>query len=357
MVSLYFVNETGLSGIHAICIGMCLKLQAEGYRVGYMKPLGHRLHKEEEETYDIDAKYLWEKLELDCSLDCVSPVLLTPQTVYEGFSQNTEGLPVKLTRCFKEVATGKDVMVIQGAFTYSQGALLNLSAFDVQKLFGARTILVERYRDAFIIDNVLLAKKMLGDALSGVIFNMVPAVRKSLVDEKVTPFLEEQGIPVYGNIPEDRILKSVTVADLTKQLSGRVLCAENKKGDLIEGVMIGAMSQEHALSYFRKKMNQCIITGGDRSDIQLAALETNARCLVLTGNLYPSSIILSKAEDLGVPIVLVDMDTLSAAEQAEKVMRSARIHDDKKIDRILDLFDLYVDYKRIISAESIKKGV
>jgi BioD-like phosphotransacetylase family protein len=39
--------------------------------------------------------------------------------------------------------------------------------------------------------------------------------------------------------------------------------------------MVGAMSAENALSYFRRKAHKVVITGGDRPDIQLAALETS----------------------------------------------------------------------------------
>ena len=38
-------------------------------------------------------------------------------------------------------------------------------------------------------------------------------------------------------------------------------------------MLVGAMSVESALSYFRRKPNKAVITGGDRADIQLAALE------------------------------------------------------------------------------------
>ena len=53
----------------------------------------------------------------------------------------------------------------------------------------------------------------------------------------------------------------------------------------------------------RKARNKAVITGGDRADIQLAALETSTKCIVLTGDLYPNAIILARAQECGVPIV------------------------------------------------------
>ena len=79
----------------------------------------------------------------------------------------------------------------------------------------------------------------------------------------------------------------------------------------------------------------------------LAAMEAKARCLILTGNLYPSSIILGKAEELGIPVVMVGMDTFSTAERADMIIRSARTHEVKKLERLQELIDCCVDLPRL----------
>jgi BioD-like phosphotransacetylase family protein len=125
------------------------------------------------------------------------------------------------------------------------------------------------------------------------------------------------------------------------------LCGEDHLDNLVEDIVVGAMGPEHALSIFRKHHNICVVTGGDRSDMQLAAMEAKARCIVLTGNLYPSSIILGKAEELGIPVVLVETDTFATAEKAEMVIRSARTHEPKKIERLRELVSCCVDLPRL----------
>jgi len=45
--------------------------------------------------------------------------------------------------------------------------------------------------------------------------------------------------------------------------------------------MVGAMGQEQALNFLEVKANKAVITGGDRADVQLAALETSTKCLIL----------------------------------------------------------------------------
>ena len=65
---------------------------------------------------------------------------------------------------------------------------------------------------------------------------------------------------------------------------------------------VGAMTADAALSRFRRSSNKAVITGGDRTDIQLAALETSTTCLILTGNLRPSPLVIKQAEEFGIAV-------------------------------------------------------
>jgi BioD-like phosphotransacetylase family protein len=174
------------------------------------------------------------------------------------------------------------------------------------------------------------------------------------VEELLSPYLEREGIPVLGAVPSDRMLRSINVGDLAHLIDGRVLCGEDFLDNMVEDIVVGAMSAEHALSIFRKRRNICVVTGGDRSDIQLAAMESGARCLILSGNLHPSSIILGKAEEMGIPIILVSSDTFTTAERAEMIIRSARTHEEVKLKRLEELLSCCLDYQRLYELAGIK---
>jgi len=331
-----------------------MHLQAEGFKVGFMKPMGFRAIRDEDTVTDVDAKFLKDLLNLEDPLSDMVPVFLTPLLIQQALTGTGEDLPKKVLKSFSSIAENKDAVVLQGALTAPQGALLHLSGYDLNELLDTKVLLVERYDDAFQVDNVLEAQHHFGDKLLGVIFNMIPPLRKSFVDELIRPYLENKGVPLLGSLPEDRVLKSTSIRDLAETLQGQVLTGESHLDDLVENVMVGAMSQEHALSFFRKRFNQVIVTGGDRSDIQLAALEANARCIILSGNLYPSRIIMSKAEEMSIPLILVEDDTLTAAEKAELLIRSARTHETKKLYRLKELMDMYVDFDRIYQLSGLK---
>lgn len=88
------------------------------------------------------------------------------------------------------------------------------------------------------------------------------------------------------------------------------------------------MTPESALTYLRRSVNKAVITGGDRSDILLAALQTNTSVLVLTGNLHPHVRVLARAKDQGVPVLLVPNDTYSTLSMMNEAV--GRIHHGEK---------------------------
>jgi len=347
MICIYLTSEVGLSGLHTVCIGLAERLREDGNKVGYMKPLGNRYHEEEGKITDEDAAFMRRTLGLEENMEDICPVLLSPHLVMDSLKDGEEDLQAKIRDAYGRVSKGKDVVIVQGAYTSLQGRFMDLSAYQLAPIFDARVILVERFNDAFLADNVLAARDDFGSMLTGVIYNIIPANRESFVHDILAPRLEKEGIPVLGALPCDRMLNSINVGDLARLINGRVMSGEDHLDNLVEDIVVGAMGPEHALSVFRKHHNICVVTGGDRSDMQLAAMEAKARCIVLTGNLCPSSIILGKAEEMGIPIILVETDTFTTAENAEVVIRSARTHEPKKIERLRELISSNIDLPRL----------
>ncbi len=135
-------------------------------------------------------------------------------------------------------------------------------------------------------------------------------------------------------LPEDRALLGVTVGELAEHVGGSILNSQDRSGELVESVMVGAMSVDSSLSYLRLKSNKAVVTRGDRPDIQLGALETSTKCLVLTGNIEPVPGILSRARERDVPIVMVDKDTPGTMEALEDLFDGAGFCDEKKMERL-----------------------
>jgi BioD-like phosphotransacetylase family protein len=195
-----------------------------------------------------------------------------------------------------------------------------------------------------LADRALAAQDYFGTALLGVMINEAPRSRVDFLKDVFAPYLARHNLHVLGILPKDPMLAAPTVAELADGLHAEILCNAERKGDLVEQMMVGAMGAEAALIHFRRIPNKAVITGGDRADIQLAALETSTRCLILTGNLYPSPVVLNRADELGVPVLLADLDTLKATEVVEGFLGRGRVQLPQKIDRFTALPNEHFDF-------------
>jgi len=134
-----------------------------------------------------------------------------------------------------------------------------------------------------------------------------------------------------------------------------VLAGEDRTDQLVETLMVGAMTVEAALARFRRQQNKAVITGGDRTDIQLAALETSTKCLVLTGNFHPNPLIINRAEEAGVPIILVKHDTMATVQLVQDSFRKIHFHHPKRIDRFERIVGERFDFAALYQALGLQK--
>jgi BioD-like phosphotransacetylase family protein len=132
-----------------------------------------------------------------------------------------------------------------------------------------------------------------------------------------------------------------------------VLCRPDRLDLMVESLTIGAMNVNAALEYFRRGSHKAVVTGGDRTDLQLAALETSTSCLILTGHLSPQPLIVSRAEDLEVPILAVDLDTLATVEIVDRAFGSVRLQEQIKVECIQQLMEQHFDRDRLLQMLAI----
>lgn len=140
-------------------------------------------------------------------------------------------------------------------------------------------------------------------------------------------------------IPEDRTLAAPSVADIASALKARTL-AEGE-GDAIGRVMIGTVASDAASPYFGNRASTCVITRFDKTDIQLAALNTDLQCLVLTGGGEPSPYLIDRiaGHRPDVAVLLAEGTTVDAMRQIEPLFGASRFSGQTKLDRIVALLD------------------
>lgn len=356
MIPIFIASVSPFSGKNLICLGLGLKFKKDGYHVGYFKPVGFSPVVIDDVLTDEDALFLSKALEVNEPLQSICPVVLTDDLIGRLVSGKDLDVRQKTMSAFKHASKEKDIMIARGLGRLSGGICLRFSELDFIKESGSKVIFMDKFESHIdMLDGFLYASKMLGDQLLGVVFNLVPAAKLSYVREVLVPFLKNHGIVTLGVIQKDPILGAVPVSEIIKALNGSILCCEDKIEELIEHFMIGAMNVESALNYFRRVPNKAVITGGDRSDIQLAALETSTKCLILTGGLYPSTSILGRAQEVGVPVMMVHSDTASAIEICENLSGYTSFHSKAKIQRASEVIEREINFDIIYRQLELSK--
>ncbi len=336
------------SGKSATILGLAHQLKARGVDIAYGKPLGTCLSPTDAGV-DEDMAFVVESLALAANR-LYPPVAFqdTPTLARQMQSSGSPPYAQQLRAHF--TPQGEDLILLEGPSGIStEGRLLDLSLAQVAASLEANVLLVTRCGSLRVVDALLYARDILGDRLVGVVLNDIAPDIMAQVEQVLTPFLDTQGITVLGALPSNPLLLSVSVAELVRQLQAEVLCRPDRLGLMVEMLKIGAMNVNSALEYFRKGHNMAVVTGSDRADIQLAALETSTQCLILTGHLPPPAEVLARAEELEIPILSVQLDTLTTVEIINRTFRQTRLNERAKVQCIREMMERYFDCDRLLA--------
>lgn len=337
------------SGKSAIVLGLAGQLREKGLAIGYGKPLGTCFG--EAEAEDADVRFVGETLKLSGNQLLPTLVPLDEITVQKRL-RGTDRTDYRQSLAQYLQVEGLEVMLLEGPGNLEEGSLFDLSLPQAAEVLDALVLLVVRPASLFV-DALLSAKRYLGGRLQGVVINDVPSEQVEFVTGTVLPFLEAQGIPVLGVLPRSALLRSVSVNELVRQLGAEVLCRPDRLDLMVESLSIGAMNVSSALKYFRKARNMAVVTGGDRTDIQLAALESSTQCLILTGHLPPSPLVIGRAEEVEIPVLSVDLDTLATVEIIDSTFGNVRLHELIKVECAAQLMAEHFDFDRLLAALGI----
>jgi BioD-like phosphotransacetylase family protein len=357
MKSLYITGAERYSGKTATCLSLGLRMQQDGFRIGYLKPLSLQPWRIGNKVADEDAAFVKQILNLSAEPWELSPIVITPEFLRDRLiNPNPEDLMVKVVEAYQKVSRDQDVMILEGGGSLREGYVVGLPTVGVVEKLGSQALVIAKYREEVrMLDDVLSTQTRLGDSFCGILINRVPDDASDFVKNIAVPFLENKKVKVFGILPEVRGLSALTVGELIMLLDAEVLTKYQRSEALVENLTVGAMTAEAALSRFRRSSNKAVITGGDRTDIQLAALETSTTCLILTGNLRPSPLVIKQAEEFGISVLLVRTNTMETIEQIEKFFGKTRLGQTSKLKQFQSLLDTHLDKDRLYQSLGLKK--
>lgn len=347
MVPIFIASNSGYAGKTLLALGLALRLREKGHSVGYLKPLGKTPIKQGARVFDSDALFIKEALSLPEPLEVISPFVYSFETQNRLFSGGIKDPLESIKEAVKSLSN-RDFVIIGGAGDIFEGAAMGLDALRLIAELRAEVLMVEAWKGDVSMDTFLGARRLLGERFSGGIINKVPPSALNHVMERVKPYLEKDGVDIFGVFARDGLLESVPIRQLVETLNGKVLCCEDGMEGFVENFSIGAMDVDSALSHFRRVPNKAVITGAHRSDIQLAAMETSTKCIIITGGLYTNEVVLGKAQAKGIPIISVTEDTFTTIDRIEGIMGKSRIRDLGKINRAKELMESSFDLERFL---------
>lgn len=333
MVALYVASSEEAVGKTTICAGVGKYLLGEGKKVGFLKPT---LADKKSGGSDRDAVFMKQVLTLSEPVDSLCPLISG-----EGVLTN------KVKQAYAKVSQGKDVVIIEDMCGHSPDDNLSKASYEIVEALKARVIIVEGYSNQSSTAKFINTYKRFGENLLGVVLNKVPSSQLKRVHDEIPPQFDAAAINILGILPEDRALFTLTIGELVDCIQGEILNSAEKSTELVENFMVGAMYVDSGLEYFGRKRGKAVVVKDDRPDMQLAALETPTKCLVISGDTAPVYSVRYRAEDKGVPIILTKSDTSTILKSIEDALDKARFNQEKKLLKLAEITEQHLSFQAI----------
>jgi BioD-like phosphotransacetylase family protein len=269
MIPVYIGSSSRGAGKTSVIATVSVHLRQRGHKFAYIKP---RIGTEGDE----DAELVKMTFNLAESIEIMSPSVENKKSLADSLKGILSSLDIDRDVVFIEVPSGS-----------------NLDDENPDKP-GAKYIRVEEYTSDLSVGPT--SKYSLG-----LIFNKVPRSRLSIIKTKIS----DSG-KILGIIPEERSLIGPTVKELADSLNGKFISDAGLSSEPIRNILVGAMTPDHGPEYYARKTDKAVIVDSRRPDMQLAALDTPTKCLVIAGPEKTTSIVLRRAEAGQIPLIGVN---------------------------------------------------
>jgi BioD-like phosphotransacetylase family protein len=318
LTAIYVTSTSEKSGRTMLCAGLAKFWFNSGKKVGYLKlqlPPG----KDKPAAVEADAVFMQQLL---------------------GLSEPAEtlvGTSATLKADYGRLSPGKDIVIVEG---------LTLSASkSLPEAIDARVLVVHDFSSP--LSSGMAEYKKIGKRLIGVILNKVPQGKLAATANQASQELSRDGLKSLGVIPEDRLLSALSVAELAAVVHGKILNNAENSGDLVENYMLGALAYDSGVEYFQRKENKAVILKGDRPDMQLAALQTSLRCIIISGGAPPIPMVAIQAKDKKVPLIQAAGENLVMAAAIEGAVSNAKFGEENKMPLLMETLGKNLDLKAL----------
>ena len=306
MVTLFVTSLSSGDGKTAVCAGIGRYLADQGKKTGYVRPIIGP-------GSDADGRFMKEVLSLTEPVEAICPSFTSESEFAAGFK-----------RAFEAIAGGKDAVIIEGA----------TSAFP--RSVPCHAILVVGYdelQDAAVAPTYV----SFGQQAAGIVVNKVPVSQLARVKAEAEASFMKSAINLLGVLPEDRALLTFSIDELVKLIDGKVANNPEQTVELAANFMLGAMTVDSSLPYYSRLDNKVAVIRSERPDMQLGAIQTSTRAVVVTGDKPLVPLVLNRAEEKQVPLITTSLDVDTVASRIEEAVLKTRFRQRSKMPRLTEI--------------------
>jgi len=350
VVALY-ITSTESAGKTALCAGLGRELIDRGLKVGFMEPV-HIIETGHTDGCE-DAVFIKNNLRLAESEELICPLRLSPHELWRNLTEDSVNFSQNLKQAYRKISRDKDIVIMKGSSDLTVDKVSTLACYAVTDALAARVIIVVHYSSNFDVQKIVQISKKIKN-LVGVIINLVPESKIETAGQKLADSFTKAGIKVLGILPEVRSLLGLSVGELAQVLGGEILTSPEKTDEIVENVMVGAMTVDSGITYFNRKKDKAVVVRGERADMQLAALETPTRCLIVANNIKPLPSVVFRAQEKHVPIIMVNQDVSGAIDVIQGALTKTNFRSPTKLDMFGKLLDSRFDFDALYSALGLK---
>ncbi len=187
--------------------------------------------------------------------------------------------------------------------------------------------------------------KSLGPRLIGTIATLVPAASI----ESVARDLTNAGLRPLAVLPEDRRLAAPSVNDMGRALAAEVLYEGDNMRASIDDVVVAPVFTDGAKTHFRRfEGSKAILAPAYKTDLLLAAVQSDAACVIATGGHKPSHYLIDRVQGQATSLLLAPQETPAAVTALSDVWSTSAFAGEEKAAAVLALLSASLDWDSLL---------
>ncbi|MDX2285294.1 MAG: AAA family ATPase [Bacteroidia bacterium] len=340
-------------------LGLVHTLRAQGFNVGYCKPVGQQFIDVGPSRADKDALLFASSMGFELVPELHSPVILGAGAT-QAYLDNPRqyNYANKVLKASKILQANHEIVVYEGTGHPGVGSVVHLSNARVAQMLGAGLIMVVEAGIGNTIDRLDLNLSVFEQKnipILGVILNKAIPGKIDKIRHYVGKVLDERGIRLLGIMPYEEELGFPVMYTIGQEVKAQVLYNEDMLDNKVKGIVAGSLIDLNELKSFN---NQLLVVSINRLDEALRKLDEVTRLMhtdvsplsgiILTGRGDPKEEHVEYFLQHRIPVLRCHMDTYEIVIKISRIEVKINLRTPWKVKKAVELFREHIDLAPVV---------